>query len=117
MKILHTSDWHLGRTLKEYPLLEDQSFRLGQLAGAVREQQVDAVVIAGDLYDRSVPPAQAVSCLDELLYSLTQELKDFHAGKIDERAKTARSASPLAAASFPGRGCLWRGRPPEKSGG
>lgn len=75
MKILHTSDWHLGRTLKEYPLLEDQSFRLAQLAGAVREQGADAVVIAGDLYDRSVPPAQAVSCLDELLYSLTQELK------------------------------------------
>ena len=75
MKILHTSDWHLGRTLNEYPLLEDQSFRLAQLAGAVREQGAEAVVIAGDLYDRSVPPAQAVSCLDELLYSLTQELK------------------------------------------
>lgn len=75
MKILHTSDWHLGRTLNEYPLLEDQSFRLAQLAGAVQEQGADAVVIAGDLYDRSVPPAQAVSCLDQLLYSLTQELK------------------------------------------
>ena len=75
MKILHTSDWHLGRTLNEYPLLEDQSFRLAQLAGAVREQGAEAVVIAGDLYDRSVPPAQAVSCLDELLYTLTQELK------------------------------------------
>jgi len=75
MKFLHTADWHLGRTLSEYPLLEDQSTRLSQLAGLVRDYQVDAVVIAGDIYDRSVPPAQAVSLLDELLYSLTQEVK------------------------------------------
>ena len=75
MKFLHTADWHLGRTLNEYPLLEDQSIRLAQLADAVREHQADAVVIAGDIYDRSIPPAQAVSYLDELLYSITQELK------------------------------------------
>lgn len=75
MKFLHTADWHLGRILREYSLLEDQSARLAQLTETVRELKVDAVVIAGDVYDRSVPPAQAVSFLDELFYTLTQELK------------------------------------------
>ena len=74
MKFLHTADWHLGRTLSEYSLLQDQEMRLGQLIQAAREEKVDAVVIAGDLYDRSVPPAQAVSLLDETLYTLTHTL-------------------------------------------
>ena len=75
MKFLHTADWHLGRILREYSLLEDQSARLAQLMESVREAKADAVVIAGDIYDRSVPPAQAVSFLDDLFYTLTQELK------------------------------------------
>lgn len=74
MKFLHTADWHLGRALSEYSLFEDQSARLAQLAEAIKDHQADAVVIAGDLYDRSVPPAQAVSLLDELFYSLTQKM-------------------------------------------
>lgn len=75
MKLLHTADWHLGRSLSEYALLSDQKERLQQLIEIAQEEQVDAVMIAGDLYDRSVPPAQAVSLLDETLYTLTQTLK------------------------------------------
>lgn len=74
MKFLHTADWHLGRTLSEYSLLSDQTARLQQLIDTAKEQKVDAVIIAGDLYDRSVPPAQAVSLLDDTLYTLTVTL-------------------------------------------
>jgi len=74
MRFLHTADWHLGRTLSEYSLLSDQKERLQQLIDTAKEQKVDAVVIAGDLYDRSVPPAQAVSLLDDTLYELTVTL-------------------------------------------
>ena len=64
MKFLHTADWHLGRTISEYSLLSDQRHRLSQLAECAQQEKVDAIVIAGDLYDRSVPSAQAVSLLD-----------------------------------------------------
>ena len=74
MRFLHTADWHLGRTLSEYTLLSDQNARLQQLIDTAKEQKVDAVIIAGDLYDRSVPPAQAVSLLDDTLYTLTVTL-------------------------------------------
>lgn len=74
MKFLHTADWHLGRTISEYSLLSDQRHRLSQLAECAQQEKVDAIVIAGDLYDRSVPSAQAVSLLDETLYHLTQTL-------------------------------------------
>lgn len=74
MKLLHTSDWHLGKLLNEYSLLEDQRVILGQIVEIARSQQVDAVLISGDLFDRSVAPAQAVSLLDETLYTLTSQL-------------------------------------------
>ena len=74
MRFLHTADWHLGRTLREYSLLSDQKARLQQLIDTARTEKLDAVIIAGDLYDRSVPPAQAVSMLDDILYTLTVTL-------------------------------------------
>jgi exonuclease SbcD len=67
LRILHTSDWHLGRTLHGEPLLEDQAWVLERLLDAVREERPDALVVAGDVYDRAVPPPEAVSLLDELL--------------------------------------------------
>ncbi|MGI5895667.1 MAG: exonuclease SbcCD subunit D [Oscillospiraceae bacterium] len=65
MKIIHTADWHIGRSIGEHSMLEDQRAYLKQLATLLRNEQADALVIAGDLYDRSVPPADAVQLVDE----------------------------------------------------
>ncbi|GKV69514.1 nuclease SbcCD subunit D [Sporosarcina sp. NCCP-2716] len=71
MKIFHTADWHLGKVLQGVSLIDEQRFVLEQFIAAVRTEKPDAVIIAGDLYDRSVPPADAVSLLDEVLWTLT----------------------------------------------
>ncbi|MDA3626297.1 exonuclease SbcCD subunit D [Saccharopolyspora sp. WRP15-2] len=60
MRVLHTSDWHVGRTFHGRDLLGDQEAVLGGLADLVVEEQVDVVVVAGDLYDRAVPSGEAV---------------------------------------------------------
>ena len=60
MRLLHTSDWHIGRTFHGQDLLGDQEFVLSALADLVCEHQVDVVVLAGDLYDRALPSAEAV---------------------------------------------------------
>jgi exonuclease SbcD len=67
MRILHTSDWHLGRTLHGEPLIEHQRQFLTWLVQLAQERAVDAVVVAGDIYDRAVPPTDAVQLLDEAL--------------------------------------------------
>jgi DNA repair protein SbcD/Mre11 len=67
MRFLHTADWHLGRIFHACSLIEDQAYVLDQFAGLVREVRPDAVLIAGDIYDRAVPPAEAVSLLDDTL--------------------------------------------------
>jgi len=70
MKFLHTADWHLGRQFHNVSLLEDQAHVLDQFVSLATESAVDAVVIAGDVYDRAVPPASAVSLLNEVLERL-----------------------------------------------
>ena len=75
MKWIHTSDLHIGKQLNEFSLLEDQRFFLYQLAQLAKEEQVDALLLSGDLYDRSVPPAEAVKVLDEFLRYTVMELK------------------------------------------
>lgn len=67
MRILHTSDWHIGRQLHGQSLLEDQEFVLKQLTAYIESEKVDVVLIAGDVYDRAVPPANAVELLDDTL--------------------------------------------------
>ncbi len=71
MKLLHLADLHLGKRLGEFSLLEDQRFVLEQVLRAVDDRAVDAVLLAGDLYDRPVPPAEAVELLDWFLTALT----------------------------------------------
>jgi len=72
MRLLHTSDWHLGRTLHGVDLLEHQATFLDHLVEVVREESVDAVLVAGDVYDRAVPPVEAVSLLSETLARLAE---------------------------------------------
>ena len=67
MRIIHTSDWHLGRIFYMVHLTEEQAYVRDQRGGRVREERPDLVVIAGDVYDRSAPPAEAVELLDDAL--------------------------------------------------
>lgn len=70
MRFLHTSDWHLGRAFFGASLLEDQVHVLEQLVAVAVGAKVDAVLLAGDVYDRSTPPADAVELLDDTLTRL-----------------------------------------------
>jgi exonuclease SbcD len=74
MKFIHTSDWHIGRQFHNVSLLDDQRHVLNQLIEHIQREAVDAVVIAGDIYDRSVPPAAAVELLDDVLNKICTEL-------------------------------------------
>lgn len=74
MKIFHSADWHLGKYLNDYSLLPDQEVFLTQFIDAAANVRPDAIVLAGDLYDRSVPSADAVSLLDRTLQALVLEL-------------------------------------------
>ncbi|WP_093802000.1 exonuclease SbcCD subunit D [Streptomyces sp. Wb2n-11] len=73
MRILHTSDWHLGRSFHRVNLLDAQAAFLDHLVTTVRERDVDAVLVAGDVYDRAVPPLAAVELFDRALHRLAAE--------------------------------------------
>ncbi|SNR87932.1 Exodeoxyribonuclease I subunit D [Geodermatophilus saharensis] len=70
MRLLHTSDWHIGRSLHGADLLAEQEAVLSGLARVVAAEGVDAVVVAGDVYDRAVPSADATAVLDRVLTRL-----------------------------------------------
>lgn len=72
MRLIHTSDWHLGRTLHGESLLEHQGAFLRWLLDQSITRQVDAVLVAGDVYDRAVPPTDAVRLLDETLVAFSR---------------------------------------------
>ncbi len=74
MRILHTSDWHIGRQLHAVSLLEDQRHVLAQIIEICETEKVDVVIIAGDIYDRAIPPANAVSLVDETFNHLCNKL-------------------------------------------
>jgi DNA repair protein SbcD/Mre11 len=75
MKFIHTADWHLGKLVHGVYMTDNQREALNQFVNIVAEEKPDAVVIAGDLYDRSVPPTDAVDLLDEILFKINVELK------------------------------------------
>ncbi|MCF3120741.1 exonuclease SbcCD subunit D [Streptomyces arenae] len=70
MRLLHTSDWHLGRSFHRVNMLDAQAAFIGHLVATVRERAVDAVVVSGDVYDRAVPPLAAVELFDDALHRL-----------------------------------------------
>lgn len=74
MKFIHTADWHLGKLVQGVYMTEDQRHVLQQLVETVESERPDAVVIAGDLYDRAVPPTEAVELLDELFERIVIDL-------------------------------------------
>lgn len=71
MKLFHLSDLHIGKRVNEYPMLEDQKWILDQILSYVDQEKPDGVIIAGDIYDKSVPPAEAVQVLDQFLTKLS----------------------------------------------
>ena len=75
MKLFHTADWHLGKLVQGVSMTEEQRFVLQQFIEAIAEEKPDAVIIAGDLYDRAVPPTDAVNLLDEVLETIVLKLK------------------------------------------
>ena len=71
MKLIHLSDLHLGKRVNEFSMLEDQAFILKQILEAADQEKPDGVLLAGDLYDKPVPPAEAVGLLDWFLTELS----------------------------------------------
>ena len=72
MRLLHTSDWHLGRQFHGASLLQEQAAALDRIVALAAEAEVDAVLIAGDLYDRAIPPAEAVQLFNDTLARLSR---------------------------------------------
>lgn len=72
MKFFHLSDLHLGKRLNKYSLIEDQRYVLAQVLSYIDEEHPDAVVIAGDVYDKSIPSAEAVQLFDSFLVEIAK---------------------------------------------
>ena len=78
MRFLHLADLHLGKKVNEFSMIEDQKYILKQILNIIDEKEVEAVLIAGDVYDKSVPSAEAVILLDDFLNNLAKrQLKTF----------------------------------------
>ena len=73
MKIIHLSDLHLGKRVHEFSMLDDQRYILKQILEHVAEEHPDAVILAGDIYDKPVPPAEAVQLFDQFLCGLAEQ--------------------------------------------
>lgn len=75
MKLLHTADWHIGRTLNGYSLLDEQKYAFQQILKIAQDEQVDGIVIAGDIYDRAIPSTDAITALNEMFRELNIDNK------------------------------------------
>ena len=73
MKLIHLSDLHIGKRVNEVSMIQEQKHILSQILEVIREEKADAVLIAGDVYDKTVPSAEAVMLFDDFLCRLAQE--------------------------------------------
>ena len=73
MKFIHLSDLHLGKRVNEFSMLEDQEYILTKIINIIDDQKPDGVIIAGDVYDKSVPSAEAVALFDDFLVKLSKK--------------------------------------------
>ncbi|WP_287477521.1 exonuclease SbcCD subunit D [Anaerostipes sp.] len=73
MKILHLADLHLGKRVNEFSMLEDQRYILNQILDIVEEEAVEVVMICGDVYDKGIPPVDAIELLDDFLWKLAEK--------------------------------------------
>lgn len=72
MRFLHLADLHIGKRLNEFSLIEDQKFIFDKILNIIDEKKIEAVLIAGDVYDKPVPSAEAVTVLNSFLNSLAK---------------------------------------------
>lgn len=72
MKLIHLSDLHIGKRINEVSMIEQQAYILSQIIGIIDEEKPDAVLIAGDVYDKSVPSAESVTLFDDFLCRLAE---------------------------------------------
>ena len=72
MKLIHLSDLHLGKRVNGFSMLKDQEYILDEILSIIDVECPDAVLIAGDIYDKSIPPAEAVDLLDFFLVELVK---------------------------------------------
>ena len=75
MRILHTADWHLGKIVNEFSMLDLQEEYLSHLIEEIEKLEIDVLIMAGDLYDRAIPPKEAVSLANQTFTTITQKLK------------------------------------------
>lgn len=72
MRFIHLSDLHIGKRVNEFSMLEEQEYILGKILNIIDDENVDCVIIAGDVYDKSVPSAEAVQVFDKFLYNISK---------------------------------------------
>lgn len=72
MKFIHLSDLHIGKRVNEFSMLEDQKYILDQILSVIQAEHADGVILAGDIYDKTVPPAEAVQVFDGFLTRLAE---------------------------------------------
>jgi DNA repair protein SbcD/Mre11 len=72
LKLIHLSDLHIGKRVNEFSMLEDQEYILTKIINIIDDEKPDGVMIAGDIYDKSVPSAEAVQLFDEFLVRLSK---------------------------------------------
>ena len=72
MKFIHLSDLHIGKRVKEYSMYEDQKYILSEIVRIIDNENPDAVLIAGDVYDKSIPSTEAVELFDSFLFMLSK---------------------------------------------
>ena len=98
MRFLHLSDLHLGKRVCEFSMLDDQRYILEEILSLLDTRPVDAVLLAGDLYDKPVPPAEAVRLLDWFLTELADRKLPVFAisGNHDSAERIAPGANQLA---------------------
>ena len=75
MKIIHTADWHIGKIVNEFSMIKDQEYVLNKLIKLISDEKPDVLVIAGDIYDRSIPPVEAVELLNDVFNKILIENK------------------------------------------
>ena len=74
MKLMHLSDLHLGKRVNDFSMLEDQAYILNKILNIIDDEKPTGIILAGDIYDKPIPPAEAVELFDDFLYKLSQKI-------------------------------------------
>ena len=72
MKILHTSDWHIGKVVNQFSMIEEQRYILDKIIEVIGEERIDVLLIAGDIYDKPIPPVNALELVEDFLKKVNE---------------------------------------------